>query len=236
MCTFTNMLLFLQPQSLFLEGFQSASCVPEISRKYVCRRHGHHEFSEAIRWSALKWKIKELPCWVWRVRLGKCCLFGWRRRWGGRRDVQSAKFFQRTTWCPQERDSVICSTPVLAQWLLSPSNERFLKHLNMINSRWGFSTLAVTTCNRIAPRLDEWLSKRKDMGHPGRKVASARMSHDSTWQVFQYWLQLESFLFQCFRCFRIVIINICVIGRGEGCPRRCTAEMHSLLTSNLTLF
>lgn len=34
---------------------------------------------------------------------------------GGRRDAETAKFFQRTP-CPQERDSMICNTPVLAQW------------------------------------------------------------------------------------------------------------------------
>lgn len=183
MCILTNMLLLLQPQPNFLEEFQSASCVPEISRKHVCRRHGHHEFSEAIRWSVLKWKIKESPCWVRRrVRLGNVASLA--EGEGGRKErcrgcqilsknnlMSSGKRFgdrQHTCACP--------AAPGLRNAVIAFKLE--------VSKTFKYDKLQVgvfhNTCNRTAPRLDEWLSKRRDMGHPWRKAASTRMSHDST--------------------------------------------------------
>lgn len=118
MCTFTNMLLFLQPQPLFLflECSQPALCIPEIFGKHISRRNMHHEFSNVIRVKCVKMKNKRITLLSTEGKVEKCCFFGLRRSGEEGEMQREPNSFKDQPYVPRKRDSVICSTPVLVQW------------------------------------------------------------------------------------------------------------------------
>lgn len=76
----------------------------------------HHEFSNVIRVKCVKMKNKKITLLTTEGKAEKCCFFGLRRR-GEEGEMQGEpNYFKDQPYVPRKRDSVICSTPVLAQW------------------------------------------------------------------------------------------------------------------------
>lgn len=164
--------LFLQPHPFFLEGSQSV-----YSRKHVCRRNMHHEFSNVIMAQCVKKKKKVLRIFekiTWLEMEGKARkyhFFGFRRKW-------EAGGMQREPNPFKEKHYVLRKE---IQWyathlhwhsdeeirLVITFKQQFSETLNTIKPLVGFSTaIAASTCNLTVPILDKWKSKREVMGCP----------------------------------------------------------------------